>query len=218
MEKVKTTYKDKGRERKRRERRGEGEVARSRRSGSGLKGTEQVRRRRPGLRLPAVAPWLPPSRSLSRPLPGSPARPRTCCSVRAGSRLRSPHQEGPARAAYALRLPSSQAASAATCAAAHSQGQRARSAGSSAGSGSRGRARRRMARRCSSSPSACSLSAVTCAAAQRSPGRVSPQPHTAGGPWPRCRGHGHMACGGASPDPKFRPAPRVCCADGAIIN
>lgn len=38
----------------------------------------------------------------------------------AGSRLR-PHQEAPR--SYKFRLPSSQAASAATCAAAHSQGQ-----------------------------------------------------------------------------------------------
>lgn len=66
---------------------------------------------RPAQRLqsPATAPWRALARSLAYLL-----------LAPAGSRLR-PHQEAPR--SYKFRLPSSQAASAATCAAAHSQGQ-----------------------------------------------------------------------------------------------
>lgn len=121
----------------------------------------------------------------------------------AGSRLR-PHQE--ASRSYRFRLPSSQAASAATCAAAHSQGQ---NEGSAPGAGAlRLRARRRhMVRWCSSSPSALSRAAVSCAAAERSPKRPVLQAHTAGGPRPRCRGHGHMIARLAPSPRSGRPSP-----------
>lgn len=69
---------------------------------------------------------------VSSPQPPRPgASSRTCCSLRAGSRLR-PHQEAPR--SYKFRLPSSQAASAATCAAAHSQGQQERAGAGASGS------------------------------------------------------------------------------------
>ena len=81
--------------------------SRGRKGWEGKKANLSLSRSRPALRdqSPATAPWRSLAYLLLSP---------------AGSRLR-PHQEAPR--SYKFRLPSSQAASAATCAAAHSQGQ-----------------------------------------------------------------------------------------------